>query len=107
MSSKLIGIINMVDRSVEILENERDVDNLKALLHIMKNPFASDGEYYSVDYDNNKSHWCCVHSSMAYDGVEGGLYGYGSSPKEALDDCINSLKKLEEKCKKLTKKTTY
>ena len=83
--------INFYDRNGKIL-NEEELKNWSIWLN---SPWSYDCFKYMIFLDSEKK-WQCDYVVFGYDCVSA-IFSFGDTPQEALTNCQNNFKKLQEK----------
>ena len=85
--------INFYDRNDKILNGEEELKNWAIWLN---SPWSYDCFKYMIFLDSEKK-WQCDYVVFGYDCVQSGIFSFGDTPQEALTNCQNNFKKLQEK----------
>ena len=85
--------INFYDRNGKILNGEKELKNWAIWLN---SPWSYDCFKYMIFLDSEKK-WQCDYVVFGYDCVQAAIFSFGDTPQEALTNCQNNFKKLQEK----------
>ena len=85
--------INFYDRNDKILNGEEELKNWGIWLNSRG---AYDCLKYMIFLDSEKK-WQCDYVVFGYDCVQSAIFSFGDTPQEALTNCQNNFKKLQEK----------
>lgn len=72
-------------------------------------PWSQVNEKYRIRYncvdgytgkDKSEPDWECTYEVVGYDMITSIIYGYGDTPQEALENCVNLFNKLQKEYNK-------
>ena len=88
--------VNFYDENGKILNKEKELKNWAIWLN---SPFSYDYFKYIISFDSEKKekNWKCNYVVFGYDYVQSAVFGFGDTPEEAITNCRNNFKELQEK----------
>ena len=88
--------INFYNEDGELLQEEKE---LKKWAIWLNSPFSDDYFKYIISFDSEKKEkkWKCNYVVFGYDYVQSAVFGFGDTPEEAITNCRNNFKELQER----------
>lgn len=75
----------------------------------LNSPWGQSQEKYTIKYnckdsytekDESEPDWKCEYKVIGYELITSEIYGYGNTPQEALENCINLFERLQKEFNK-------